>query len=138
MLIRPSQLKFRIKKLHFALIFSLLCIEPTPLFAQSSRSLKGRWGDGACSSGLLTVRDFSDNGSHTVYSAYVDNNCNLKQPGLTKTGNGGYQLDRNGRVIVTESYIGSSRNYQFVCQPQGQIMKCQSRASGRNYIWRKI
>ncbi|WP_216628713.1 hypothetical protein [Microcystis aeruginosa] len=126
------------KNLHFALIFSILCIESTPLFAQSSRLLTGRWGDGECSSGLLTVRDFSDSGSHTVYSAYVDNNCNLKQPGLTKTGNGGYQLDRNGRVIITESYIGNSRNYQFVCQPQGQIMKCQSLASGRNYIWSKI
>jgi hypothetical protein len=99
-------------------------------------SLAGRWGEGDCSSGLLTVRNFSDSGSHTVYSAFVDNNCNVTH-GFTQTGNGGYQLDRNGRVIVTESY-GNSGTYQFVCQPQGQIMKCQSLTSGHNYIWRKI
>jgi hypothetical protein len=43
MLIRPSKLKFKIEKLYFALIFSILYIDSTPVFAQSSHSILGRW-----------------------------------------------------------------------------------------------
>jgi hypothetical protein len=137
MLIRSLGLKLMIKNIHFALIFSILYIDSTPLLAQSSRSLTGLWVDCRYRKSM-TIRIFSGNGSYTVDSAYTEDKCKLTGLGVVRVGRGGYRIDGQGRVIATECYQNSNGDcFTYVCQPpSGNRMKCQS--LGNQEIWEKI
>jgi hypothetical protein len=99
MLIRPSKLKFRIEKLYFALIFSILYIDSTLVFAQSSHSILGRWDNiGLSTNNLISYRVFQKDGQ--VFGRYdlVDNNGNRTGGGQKYVAK--YKINSNGVIRI--------------------------------------
>jgi hypothetical protein len=124
MLFRPSHLKFRIKKLYFAVIFLISCIESTALFAKSSHSILGRWDNiGLSTNNLISYRVFQKDGR--VFGRYglLDNNGNRTGGGQKYVTN--YEINSNGVIRVFNQLKESCiliKNHEMQCYADGQSL----------------
>jgi hypothetical protein len=103
------------------------------MIAQSSSSIVGRWSDKIPN--FFTMRDFNSNGTYAIYSTYnADSNGN-PQGNLLRTGSGTYRIE-SGKIIATD--VIGNQTFSFLCDINGNNMRCQNSVTGKVYTWTRM